>query len=161
MKQKELKQILRYEDGKFYWKIPGKGRQMNKEAGCIGIKFKRRAITINHKKYLTYHLVWLYFNGYLPKQIDHIDRDCTNNRIENLRESNQTENMCNRKKQTNNISGFTGVVMINPNKWIASISHYGKRYHLGTFVTKEEAAHAYDKKAKELHGEFASLNFPV
>tara|TARA_R110001583_G_scaffold85211_1_gene223341 strand:- start:1103 stop:1750 length:648 start_codon:yes stop_codon:yes gene_type:complete len=36
-----------------------------------------------------------------------------------------------------------------------------KRIKLGYYLTAEEAARAYDKKAKELFGEFAELNFPA
>ena len=47
------------------------------------------------------------------------------------------------------------------NKYIAGISVKNKRIYLGTFDNEEDAAKAYDKKAYEIHGEFANLNFPI
>jgi len=45
-------------------------------------------------------------------------------------------------------------------KWIAYINYRGRHYHLGLFDDEVEAARARDRKAWELHGEFAYLNFP-
>ena len=45
-------------------------------------------------------------------------------------------------------------------KWKASIAFRNKEYRLGYFYTEEDAAHAYDRKAIELYGENAKLNFP-
>jgi len=59
-------------------------------------------------------------------------------------------------------SKYIGVSVRNrPNKkWKARISHYKKEYRLGDFLSEEDAARAYDKKALELYGESAKLNFP-
>ncbi len=45
-------------------------------------------------------------------------------------------------------------------KWLAHIVYGYRTHRIGLFVTAEEAARAYDEKAKELYGEFARLNFP-
>ena len=45
--------------------------------------------------------------------------------------------------------------------WVAKIVNNKQQIHIGTFNTDIEAAKAYDKKAIELHGEFAKLNFPL
>jgi hypothetical protein len=45
-------------------------------------------------------------------------------------------------------------------KWVARIEVRGKRYHIGTFDDEVAAAKARDRKAYELHGEYAYLNFP-
>jgi hypothetical protein len=44
-------------------------------------------------------------------------------------------------------------------KWIASIGFNRNKIHLGLFTNEEDAARAYDRKAMELFGEFAYLNF--
>jgi len=41
----------------------------------------------------------------------------------------------------------------------ASIRKDGKQRHIGTYLTAEEAALAYDKAAIQMHGQFANLNF--
>ena len=45
------------------------------------------------------------------------------------------------------------------NKWYARIQHNGQSIHLGYYTNESEAAHAYDRKAKELFKVFAKLNF--
>ena len=44
-------------------------------------------------------------------------------------------------------------------RWAASIQFEKKKHHLGYFTDQIAAAKAYDKKASQLHGEYACLNF--
>lgn len=93
--------------------------------------------------------------------IDHRDRIRSNNQRENLREATRSQNNMNKGVRSDNTSGFKGVNYCKRQcKWVSRIGYGGKRMHIGYFDTPEEAAKAYDRAAKDLHGEFAFLNFP-
>jgi len=98
------------------------------------------------------------------EQVDHINRNRLDNRRENLRLATPQINTLNRGLSSNNTSGFLGVSNAHRPKrikqWHAYITINRKRRFLGIFLTAKEAARAYDKAARELHGEFATLNFP-
>ena len=92
--------------------------------------------------------------------VDHKDRNSLNNHLSNLRWCNQRENTQNRSKNKNGTSMYKGVCFDKKaNKWRAYIKQNGQRIHLGYFTDESEAAHAYDRKAKELFKVFAKLNF--
>lgn len=94
-------------------------------------------------------------------EVDHIDGDSLNNRRSNLRIVSHAQNNMNKVLQSNNTSGFKGVSWNrNAGKWSASIKKRNRKRHIGLFASREEAARAYDDAARELHGEFARLNFP-
>jgi hypothetical protein len=94
----------------------------------------------------------------LSEIIDHMDGNGLNNSRSNLRAATNAQNLQNRGKQKNNTSGIKGVSWDKArSKWAAEIRSQGKRYHLGRFDTKEEAAEAYRKAAKKLHKEFAKI----
>lgn len=93
---------------------------------------------------------------------DHINGNGLDNRRANLREATSVQNACNRRLGSKNTSGFKGVSWkAASKKWVARIKTHGKATHLGYFSTPQEAARAYDAAARELHGEFARLNFPI
>ena len=93
--------------------------------------------------------------------VDHINGNPLDNRKSNLRICSRAENLRNRGANKNNTSGYKGVSWHKRNKkWACQIKHNYKKIHVGNYATPEEAARAYDKKAKELHGEYAYLNFP-
>lgn len=89
--------------------------------------------------------------------VDHIDGNPLNCTRANLRICTHAENMRNRKMAKNNTSGFKGVKK-HGNNWQATIFLAGRKYTIGTFINIEDAAKAYDAKAKELHGNFARIN---
>lgn len=86
-------------------------------------------------------------------EIDHMDNNPLNNKKSNLRKCTHQQNCCNRK----NKSGYKGV-SFRDGQWWARIRVSYRYVFIGRYSTEIEAALAYNKKAKELHGEFASLN---
>lgn len=109
----------------------------------------------------------LYLHNLLVKKpkhkfIDHINRNGLDNRKQNLRVATKLENMFNRLSGKKNKTGYIGVLKnkrapIHP--YYGRVTKNGKSYVVGYYKTAIEAAIARDKKAKELHGEFAMLNF--
>ncbi len=90
--------------------------------------------------------------------VDHIDGDSLNNRRNNLRICTPGQNNHNRTFKGNN-SGFAGVYRYGK-RWKAMITYKGEQIMIGAFDDKIEAARARDRKALEIYGPFACLNFP-
>ena len=138
-----LKDILSYDatTGIFTWaKSRGNGIKKGDRAGClegsgyIGIK-------INNVIYKAHRLAWLYFYGVWPPHfLDHPNRIKTDNRIINLRESDDVDNQRNCNLRIDNTSGLAGVHWNKAEgKWKASITVSSKILHLGTHADKFEA----------------------
>lgn len=91
--------------------------------------------------------------------VDHKDCDTLNNRRSNLRIVTRVQSNQNRRKRSDNTSGYKGVTWNKrTQRWRASIGANGKHINLGHFDNPEDAYEAYCKAAKELHGEFARLD---
>lgn len=93
-------------------------------------------------------------DGYYP---DHIDNNGLNNQLSNLRKATREQNRANSRPSSS--TGYKGVTK-DHNSYRAGITINKIYINLGFYKTPEEAARAYDKKAKEVWGHFAWLNFP-
>lgn len=143
--------------GFFVWKKRVSIRIMiGKRAGLVG-KSGHRYVTIDGKHYAEHRLAWLYVHGEWPaKDVDHINGDAADNRLFNLREATDCQNLQNRPKQRNNTSGFKGVTWHRGGqKWLAQIRADNSSRYLGLFDDPQKAHAAYCAAAAELHGEFA------
>jgi len=86
---------------------------------------------------------------------DHIDHNGLNNQRNNIRACTQSQNLCNRSPNKNGSSKYLGVSWDKEHrKWKVLIHNK----FLGRFNLETDAAKAYNKAAKEIHGEFANLN---
>jgi hypothetical protein len=93
---------------------------------------------------------------------DHCNGDGLDNRRSNLRICTHVENCRNLQRVRAHSSVYKGVSWQDRKRhWKASLRLDGRFVYLGSFMTEEEAVHAYDVAALELFGEFAQLNFPA
>lgn len=118
---------------------------------------KHLQVGILGKMYSVHRIAWLLSYDSFPScEIDHIDRNPTNNKLTNLREASHQENKFNRTKYSTNTSGFKGVVWVkDKKKWRAGICLNSKFIFIGYFSSPEEASKAYEVKASELFGKFS------
>ena len=87
---------------------------------------------------------------------DHKNGNGLDNRKLNLREATRSQNTANRKHYKNKYHGID--FHKKSGGWRARVCKDQKSYYIGAFKTQQEAFIAYNKKAIELFGEFASLN---
>ena len=107
---------------------------------------------IGNKVFHAHRLAVLYMTGNYPEkhiEVDHINRNRSDNRWENLRITDSTGNNMNLSKRKDNTSGHTGISYIN-NKFWARIQLRRKTINLGYYATLEEAVEARQFAEKQL-----------
>jgi len=163
--QEKLKQALRYDEvsGLFYWLGKRLGAPKNRPAGRLSKSHGYVDICIDATLHRAHRLAWLYVTGKWPDgDIDHIDRNKSNNAWANLRECSRQANMLNVWKSPANTSGITGVSWDSSRKkWLAQIRINGKKKNLGRYSTKNDALAAWiDAAGKDLLFSFRNFHDP-
>lgn len=134
--------------------IRGQG-QIGERAGCR-TKGDYERINFMGVKYPGHRLAWFYMTGEWPIGVDHENRNKHDNRWNNLRLADQSDNGGNHTIHKNNTSGYKGVSWSKQHKkWIAQICRRRKRYFVGFGATPAEAHALYLKAAAAHFGEFA------
>lgn len=159
----ELRRLLSYDPdtGVITWKVKRRSVPAGRAAGCIDKSTGYMRVCLFGSSIYAHRVAWALFYGEWPDTIlDHRDHCKTNNRIKNLRKTDDSKNQTNARR-ARNASGHRGVFW-HPvgKKWFAAIVANGKRVHLGMFANPDEAASAYRAAAREMHGEFAYEDRP-
>lgn len=156
--QEELKNIVIYDPDTGIFKYI---KQTNPRAliGRIaGTKQKDGHLYLQYKKkrYQLHQLAFLYMEGSLPNEVDHINRISNDNRWCNLRKCTRTQNSYNSSIRSNNTSGVKGISLNKRNgKWLVRMYINGKETFIGEYVDKEEAIRINKLYRNKYHGEFA------
>ena len=149
-----LREILSYdpETGHFHWRVRAGRHKAGDMAGSL-IKDRYIQICVNRVRFLAHRLAWLYVHGKWPTdQIDHINGTKGDNRIANLREATNAENLQNQRVRCTNKSRYPGVCWDTlKGKWRAQIRFGGKTIYLGLYSDAMDAAAARAKAKAQYH----------
>lgn len=160
-----LWEILNYDlgTGKLFWrerprkyfKSEGSWKAWNKqypgkEALNTDDTYKYKQGRIFGKLHLAHKIIWMMcFEKWPDGEIDHIDKDRSNNRLTNLRDVTHLDNMKNLTVFSSNTSGVSGVKFYKAlSKWMVTINVNKKRLHLGYYTDFDEALRV--RKAAEI-----------
>lgn len=187
LKSFSAQDLLRYmyvdADGRVLWKQRDVNSEWSQQRVAAVLKFNKchagnfadgvrdsygyRIVSLNNIKLKAHHVVWAIHFGRDPEfNIDHIDGNPANNKIENLRDVDHKTNCMNKAIQSNNKSGATGVRWHKKSsKWCASIKKDGVSTHIGLFAKIEDAIMARKKYEINLgfhknHGRAGLLRLP-
>jgi hypothetical protein len=139
----EISQAVYYKDGLLFWKKNDKPAGTTTATGYLKVQ-------INKIAYSAHRLVWVLFNKEIPldKQIDHIDRNPSNNRIENLRLADSVSNALNRSCKISN-TGIRGVSK-DRKYYKVSFTVNSKSIHVGYYKDLNEAKKVAEEYYKEI-----------
>ena len=146
VKDIQINDVFYYDNGKLFRK------KNQKEAGYVS-HYGYRIASFKNKRYPVHRLIWKLLKEDWPKnQIDHINQNRLDNRIENLREVSNQENNKNSTLRKTNKSGFNGISWCKDTKsWRASITVNGKNINLGRYKYLDDAI-IIRKEANIYHG---------
>jgi hypothetical protein len=157
LEHSELLRCLHYcqETGAFTWRCPTSNRvRPGTKADCkTGDGYIR--VAIKNKRYLAHRLAWFYMHGVWPEhEIDHINRNRSDNRACNLRLATRTENARNIPPRVNKTSGVKGVHWSKKQrKWVAQLRINGKQTYIGASTDLSEALRLYTNAVKLFRGD--------
>lgn len=163
-----LEQVLTYDPmtGLLRWRIRthGHGGAINPGDVAGSDKDGYIQIIVGKKPYRAHHLAWLLMTGEWPpagQDVDHADRNRSNNAWSNLRLASRAQNNVNTSGRRNNTSGCPGVSFRkDTQKWHARITYEGKVILLGNYEKKEDAIAARRAVESVAYGKFVPAQHP-
>lgn len=141
-----LHELFEYRDGQLYNRITRSPRATKGSvAGSYNPSNGYMRVAIAKRTYQLSRIIWMFHHGDISEklEVDHIDQNPLNNRIENLRLLDRHRNEWN--KDYENVNFEKG-------KWRARIKHMGANHHIGLFATREEAKQAAQQAKISIRG---------
>jgi len=128
-----------------------KGEVLTYTCSTFGYKMINPKGEANRSPKRAHRVIWEMYNGQIPKgmQIDHIDGDCANNRMANLRLATNRENSCNRE-----VGEMTNITK-RGNSHRVSLTIFGKSKYFGSYDNLELAQLVRDEARDTYYGEFS------
>ena len=161
--QDKVKELFEYRDGALFWKnrsFDSLGRSIKYLNGRVAGSIDSSGYwqtKIDGKLHLNHRLIFLMFNGYIPKVLDHIDGDRTNNAIENLRVASIAQNNHNAKIRQDNTSGCKNVCWHKSSKkWQVALNINKQRKSFGNYDDIELAELVAIEARNKFHKEYAN-----
>lgn len=154
---KLLKEYFSYnKKGYLCWKKNVRSDLVGKRVGHTEIIKGYRVLFFQYKNYREHRLIYFMHKKAWPPMVDHINRDKSDNRIENLRAATHGQNVQNSCGYAK--SGFKGVYF-NKRVWEACISLDGKRKFLGSSKDVKKAVRIYQDFVKNSNNPYLFKNF--
>jgi hypothetical protein len=153
-----------YETGKLYWKNPrtpklkpGDPVYLTKKSSgylCVSITYEGKV-----QQFMSHRIIWkMYYRQDLDQQeIDHIDGNCMNNSIRNLRIASPTENQHNRHYKGFKRNSSYKTKHCSAGGWEVSICNHGKQKYVGTYSCPLLARFAYTDAKRQIAKEFSPI----
>ena len=151
-----LHELFEYRDGALYWKQDrGSQKCKNQKAGCLTGGYLKLRVRELGGAVAVHRFIFAMHHGYFPQEVDHINGDKLDNRIENLRSVSRSQNKMNTGKMRNNQSGCKNVYPHNE-KWGVKIIVKKKSLYLGLYKDLELADLVAHAAREKYHGVYAN-----
>ena len=152
-------ELFEYRDGNLYRKVAtGRNVKVGDLVGNMPNKKGYRKVRFCEKTHSVHRIIFLMHHGYIPEQVDHIDGDKLNNKIENLRPATAQQNSFN-KKSCNPSSGYKNVAWNEEcKKWQVQLQINGKKKYFGLYKDIELADLVAQEARNKYHGKYARHN---
>jgi hypothetical protein len=124
-------------------------------AGCLDRR-GYRLVRLDRRLLLAHRVAWaLHYGAWPEADLDHRNRDKSDNRIVNLRSAPRSHNMANVPSLNRRGLPKGCYQLKGRQRWYSQIVIDGKKKRLGTFATVEQAAAAFEREHRAVHGDFS------
>jgi hypothetical protein len=152
---KYLHELFEYRDGRLYRKVARANAKVGEEAGHVNT-VGYRVVTLDGKIRLVHRLIYQMVHGDCPEFLDHINGVRTDNRIENLRPANKSQNSANQKLSCTNTTGIKNVSFDKKNSsYFVTVRRQDKHIFCGRFKDIELAELVAIEARDKYHGKYA------